>query len=160
MLDLWTTLEAQAETDPTSVRSWFHKLTSDATAQLIAMARSTPSQPERRRCLLALALTATLAQGQALPEADAYLAKLNVAYENSWVKIKEADQSARKIQLKKYAHNLLDLERKLKDAGKLDAEWLKSQEDVRWFFLRIEQVIVSGEDAYRQALAGLFPGDR
>lgn len=55
LLDLWTTLEAQAETDPTSVRSWFHKLTSDATAQLIAMARSTPSQPERRRCLLALA---------------------------------------------------------------------------------------------------------
>jgi hypothetical protein len=70
--------------------------------------------------LLALVLTATLAQGQALPEPDAYLAKLNVAYENSWVKIKEADQSARKIQLKKYAHNLLDLERKLKDAGQLE----------------------------------------
>lgn len=47
-----------------------------------------------------------------------------------------------------------------KDAVKLEEEWLKSQEDVRWFFLRIEQKIVSGEGAYRQALAGLFPGDR
>ena len=47
-----------------------------------------------------------------------------------------------------------------KDAVKLEEEWLKSQKDVRWFFLRIEQAVVSGEDAYRQALAGLFPGDR
>ena len=46
-----------------------------------------------------------------------------------------------------------------KDAVKLKEEWLKSQEDVRWFFLRIEQAIVSGEDAYQQALAGLFPGE-
>ena len=46
-----------------------------------------------------------------------------------------------------------------KDAVKLKEEWLKSQEDVRWFYLRIEQAIVSGEDAYRQALAGLFSGD-
>ena len=46
-----------------------------------------------------------------------------------------------------------------KDAVKLKEEWLKSQEGVRWFCLRIEQAIVSGEDAYRQALAGLFSGD-
>jgi hypothetical protein len=71
-------------------------------------------------CLLALVLTATLGQGQVLPDADAYLSKLNLAYENSRVKIKEAGQSARKIQLKKYAYNLLDLERKLKDAGQLE----------------------------------------
>lgn len=55
LLDLWTTIEAQAETDLTTVRSWFRKLPGDATAQLIAMARCTPSQPDRRRCLLALA---------------------------------------------------------------------------------------------------------
>ncbi len=45
-----------------------------------------------------------------------------------------------------------------KDAVKLEEDWLRAQEDIRWLFLRIEQAIVSGGEAYRQALAGLFPG--
>lgn len=45
-----------------------------------------------------------------------------------------------------------------KDAVKLEREWLEAQPGVRWVFLRIEQSIVSGAEAYREALEGLSAG--
>ena len=71
-------------------------------------------------CLLALVFAAVPTQAQTLPGADAYLAKLKVSYEANLLKIKEADQAARKTLLKKYAYNLLEIERKLKETGQLD----------------------------------------
>ena len=70
--------------------------------------------------LIVLGLAATIAQGQKLPPVDAYLAKVNVSYETNLVKIKEGDQASRKTLLKKYAYNLLEIERKLKETGQLE----------------------------------------
>lgn len=64
LLDLWATLESRSDPDPSRVRAWFRKLPGDATEQLIAIVRTTPSHPDRRRCLLALAWRRDL---QALP---------------------------------------------------------------------------------------------
>ena len=44
-----------------------------------------------------------------------------------------------------------------KDAVKLDPSWLEAEPGLRWLFLRIEQSIVSGHEAYDEAL-GALPG--
>lgn len=47
-----------------------------------------------------------------------------------------------------------------KDAVKIDLDWLEAQEGIRWLFLRIEQSIESGRDAYERTLEGLASGER
>ncbi|MFP6905185.1 MAG: hypothetical protein VCG02_08205, partial [Verrucomicrobiota bacterium] len=83
-------------------------------------------------CLLALIFAAMPTQAQPLPEADAYLAKLKVSYEANLMKIREADQAVRKTLLKKYAYNLLEIERKLKETGQLDPLLVTRREIARF----------------------------
>ncbi len=45
-----------------------------------------------------------------------------------------------------------------KDAVKIERDWLKEQPGLRWLFLRIEQSIVSGSEAWIEALEGLGQG--
>jgi hypothetical protein len=71
-------------------------------------------------------------QAQPLPEADAYLAKLKVSYEANLMKIREADQVVRKTLLKKYAYNLREIERKLKETGQLDPLLVTRREIARF----------------------------
>jgi hypothetical protein len=82
--------------------------------------------------LLALIFAAMPTQAQPLPEADAYLAKLKVSYEANLMKIREADQAVRKTLLKKYAYNLLEIERKLKETGQLDPLLVTRREIARF----------------------------
>jgi hypothetical protein len=111
--------------------------------------------PRPGPCLLALIFAAMPMQAQTLPEADAYLSKLRVSYETNLVKIREADQATRKTLLKKYAYNLLEIERKLKETGQLDPLLVTRREIARFKQDRsLEDAEAEGSTDLQRLLAG------